>query len=194
MNVLFVCTANQCRSPIAAALLSLRLAPDAQITVRSAGLLPGGRPAPAEAITRMGRFGVDLSGHRSRQISSELLADADLVLGMTRRHARTLIADRPDLRGATFTLKDMVRRGDALVPAASWLQVLRELAETRPAEALLGRSDADDISDPMGRPAWVWNRVVGQLDELTHQLAALLGQIPPPLPGPAPAPPTQDPR
>src|ERR1700676_890334 len=87
VQVLFVCTANMCRSPMAAALFG-RLVPveadDAleEVSVVSAGLLQGGYASPPEVVTVMAEMGIDLSGHSSRQLSPDLVVAADLVLCM----------------------------------------------------------------------------------------------------------------
>ncbi len=93
-TVLVVCTGNICRSPMAEALLRTRLARDEarqDWQVGSAGVwAPEGRPASAYAIEEMAQRGINLDGHRSRNVTRELIAEADLVLVMTRHHAEAL--------------------------------------------------------------------------------------------------------
>lgn len=183
-RVLLICTANQCRSPMAAGLLRLRLSERAHgsaVQVRSAGLLPGGYPAADEAIARMRGYGIDLSGHVSTEVGAELLDDADLILTMTRRHVRALVADDPRLRARAFTIKDFVRRAhEALVHNSAQEEsfdlagLCARLDERRPRGDLLGGSADDDVTDPMGRAAAVWHGVVTELDEATALLATLL--------------------
>lgn len=82
-RVLIVCTGNVCRSPMAEGLLRARLARRGRGTVESAGIAAlVGRPAEAEAIEAVARRGVDISAHRARQLTPELLAAADVVLVM----------------------------------------------------------------------------------------------------------------
>jgi L-threonylcarbamoyladenylate synthase len=99
--VLFVCTGNTCRSPLAAALCGKRLAdrlecevedlPARGFVVASAGLAAlRGEPAAAEAMTVAAELGADLSGHASRPATGDLLADADLIVGMTAGHLHGL--------------------------------------------------------------------------------------------------------
>lgn len=93
-TVLLICTGNTCRSPMAAALLQLRLdkcrAQD--IIVESAGLCAGGRPASAHAVTAMAEWGVDLTRHVSRPLTRELCRRADLIAVMTPAHAAAVAA------------------------------------------------------------------------------------------------------
>jgi protein-tyrosine phosphatase len=101
--VLFVCTGNTCRSPLAEALCKKLLAdrlgcpveelPRRGFVVLSAGLSAlRGEPAAAEAVEAARELGADLSGHGSRPVTPELLALADLVVGMTGSHLHALTA------------------------------------------------------------------------------------------------------
>ena len=87
-SVLFVCTGNTCRSPLAEALLRLEAARrGVDIEVASAGTFAAaGAPASQPSILVAGRRGADLSSHRSRALDREVLAAADLVLAMTPAH------------------------------------------------------------------------------------------------------------
>lgn len=93
--ILVVCTANTCRSPMAAALLKHALAaqpePLRSLTVISAGV--GGRDGDlvsANSVAAMKKVGLDISGHRSRAITDELVRDAVAVFGMTESHRAML--------------------------------------------------------------------------------------------------------
>src|SRR5262245_18808678 len=83
IEILLVCTANQCRSPMAEGLLRRSLAQAGVVAmVHSAGLLPGGVGATPDAIATVGDRGVDISGHVSRRLDADMVRDADLVIGM----------------------------------------------------------------------------------------------------------------
>ena len=85
MNILFVCTGNTCRSPMAAALMN-KIAMDEELDVRieSAGLFANeGESASAEAIVAMKKYDIDLLQHHAQQINSELIEKSDLILTMT---------------------------------------------------------------------------------------------------------------
>jgi protein-tyrosine phosphatase len=104
--IVFVCTGNTCRSPLAEALCQVRLAerlgcsaaelPSRGFHVLSAGLsaAPGG-PAAEEAVAVAQAYGADLSGHQSRPLTAALAAQADYLVGMTHGHLQTLAAYFP---------------------------------------------------------------------------------------------------
>jgi len=80
-SILVVCHGNICRSPFAAALLQRALGP-AGIRVHSAGFIGPNRPSPPEAVTAAARYGVNLSDHRSRVLTADLVRSTDLVAVM----------------------------------------------------------------------------------------------------------------
>lgn len=89
--ILFVCTGNTCRSPMAEA-MARKMGLDAQ----SAGLSAApGMPASPQAIRAARRHGADLSGHRARQMNAALAEAAALICPMTLQHARLLRAQYP---------------------------------------------------------------------------------------------------
>ena len=108
IDVLILCTANQCRSPMAEVLLRrhLELA-GVEATVSSAGLYDGGAPATDHGVATMADRGLDLSGHRSRQVDEDMVRQADLVIAMTRMHVREAAVLLPDALRKTFTLKEL---------------------------------------------------------------------------------------
>lgn len=163
---------------MAAALLAARLEErgiDAH--VHSAGLLSDGRPATDHGIAVMAERGLDTSAHRSRRLDPPLIVDADLVLALARSHLREVVAARPDAFGRSFTLKEIVRRGEGRrprrkdEPLAGWLDALH--LGRRPGD-LVGSSSDDDVDDPVGGPRRAYDRTARELDDLTARLAALI--------------------
>lgn len=147
------------------------------IVVSSAGFLPGGRPASDQAIQAMSDRGIALDGHVSREVDARLLDSADLVLCMARQHLRETVVLRPEAFPRTFTLKELVRRGEEVGPRSpttdpvGWLGELH--AERRLSEHL-GDSALDDIADPVGRPVRVFRKTAGELDDLLARLEAVI--------------------
>lgn len=95
MRLLFVCTGNICRSPLAAAiarrLLDERGRPE--VEVASAGTAAwDGAPASEGAYLVALEHDLDLSAHRARQLTADLVAGADLVLGMSPHHVERAAA------------------------------------------------------------------------------------------------------
>lgn len=88
-NLVFVCTGNTCRSPLAEALARRELERRGwqHVQVVSAGLAAeAGHPASRNAVAVAERHGLDLAGHRSRPLTPELVDWADLVLAMSPSH------------------------------------------------------------------------------------------------------------
>lgn len=177
--MLLLCTANQCRSPMAEGLLARRLGEaGVRASVSSAGLMRGGAPATAHAVRTVARRGVDLSGHRSRTLAPELVEGADLVLGMTREHVREAVVLVPHALAKAFTLKELVARAEmagrrrADESLADWLG--RAGAGRRASDLLGATSDPElDIADPVGGPASAYERTAAEIDELVERLVEL---------------------
>lgn len=103
MNILFVCTGNTCRSPMAAALFNkIAIEKDLPVKIESAGLFANeGEGASAEAVVAMKAYDIDLLGHHAQTINTELLEKSDLVLTMTAAHKMVL---EPTLQDKVYTL------------------------------------------------------------------------------------------
>ena len=112
-NILFVCTGNTCRSPMAEVLLrdmAARRGLEERILVQSAGIYPvPGDPATAGAIYAVKTLrGLDLRGHAARLLEASHLKEATYVLAMTRRHVESIQDAFPDLSDRVLTLKEFV--------------------------------------------------------------------------------------
>lgn len=113
-HILVVCVGNICRSPTAAHLLREALV-DTGCTVESAGLgALVGKPIDADALAVLTEKGHTPAAHEARQITPALLAKADLILVMEKRHLQDIASSAPHVRGKTFLLGKWL--GDAEIP------------------------------------------------------------------------------
>lgn len=175
-----LCTANQCRSPMAEHFLRHHLARRGaaqEMRLRSAGFVVGGAQATASARAAMRRRQLPLDDHVSTLTTTHLLNAADLIVTMTREHACQAVLLAPDVLARVFPLRQLVRRGEAVgrrwrgQPLDDWLA---RVARGRESQDLLGTSRLDDIADPTGLSARLYEAHVGELDDLTNRLADLL--------------------
>ena len=110
-TILIACTANICRSPMAAAIMRRRIADlslENEIEVLSAGVwAEDGHGASPNAIVTLAGRGMDLTGHRSQLLTPALLGEADIVLVMEEAHRRSLFYLAPQHFGPYFLLTEM---------------------------------------------------------------------------------------
>ena len=112
-NILAVCTANICRSPVVEALLKDRLQKHGYLDwqVASAGTWADyGHAASRYSVEVLAEKGYDISGHSSQPIDEELLSWSDLVLCLATGHAEALRAEFPHQRHKIFLLTSMSGR------------------------------------------------------------------------------------
>ena len=106
-TILFVCTGNVCRSPMAEALFRRAVGGRDEYKVMSAGLgAADGQPPSPLAVQVIKELGVDISGLRSRAVSAELVQAADYIFGMTRSHVETLVTLYAQAAEKTFLLRE----------------------------------------------------------------------------------------
>ncbi len=141
--ILFVCTGNTCRSPMAAALMRKKIQDKFQsefdpqslpIVVASAGVSAfGGDPASHGALEAIRGYGCSLDQHQSTQLNSRLVEQSDLILAMGQRHRSVIVAQWPEVASKVHLIA----------------------------------ADGSEISDPFGGPLDVYQRCAEQLDRHT---------------------------
>jgi protein-tyrosine phosphatase len=175
-RILVVCTGNICRSPAAALLLDRRT--DASVTVESAGVaaLDGHEISGPMAVLLQER-GISTDGFAARTLTPDLVADAALVVTMTRaQRAQTVRLDPRAVR-RTFTLLELallldgapheVRKGE---DDAARLALVPDLAASQRRRMLDARTPLD-VPDPYGRSERVYRRALEAIESAVEVLA-----------------------
>lgn len=110
-TILFVCTANICRSPMAEALMRERIAKSGlenDVQVLSAGVwAETGNRASTNATVVLRTRGIDLAPHRSQQLDPDLLSKSDIILVMEEAHRRSIFYMAPQALAKVFLLSEM---------------------------------------------------------------------------------------
>jgi len=126
-SLLLVCTGNTCRSPMAEVLAKQVLQDQPGVVVGSAGVFAGeGQPASAEAIEAMDAMGLDLSGHRSRALTADLIDQVDQIYTMTESHRRSVLAQAPQ---AASKMQRLDPHADISDPIGASLEVYQTTAD-----------------------------------------------------------------
>ncbi|MGK2947662.1 MAG: hypothetical protein ACSLFP_03750 [Acidimicrobiales bacterium] len=176
--MLLLCTANQCRSPMAEVLLRRHLTEaGVEATVHSAGLYPGGSTATDHGVAAMARRGLELHEHRSRTVDRSMVESADLIVGMAREHVREAAVMATGALAKTFTLKELVAAAEAVearLPTERLTDWLARVGTGRHPGVLVGvgHDDRLDVADPVGRGEADYEVTATLLDDLLGRLVA----------------------
>lgn len=187
-RIVVVCTANICRSPIAERLLrhsldndAWRLQRDVPIVVTSAGTRATDRPLPADTVGELVRLGLPTTPHTPVLLDAGVLAGADLVLGLTRDHRRSIVRVAPRMSTRSFTLVEYARilnfiRTERVgstpqynpLAAADFLREITAMAaRLRGSMPPQGDPSELDIEDPYNRGTAVYRRVADRIADST---------------------------
>ena len=131
-SILFVCTANICRSPMAEGLLKhLVKTKGYNWKVDSAGVWAiDGLPPVENAINVLLQKGINISEHRSQNLSKQLLEENDLVLVMEKNHKESIVLSFPQEKEKVFLLSEVIgKRFDIVDPIGKSIEEFRATAD-----------------------------------------------------------------
>lgn len=146
-NILFVCTGNTCRSPMALGLVQKALGKVKDIKLQSAGIIATrGMPASPNAIKALEEEDIDISRHETQYLTKELIEKSEIIFVMTQWHKLEVIGmlDRPGKQ--IYLVKEFMH----------------------------GSRDDLDLSDPIGKPLGVYRQC---RDEIKACIPGMLKKI-----------------
>ncbi len=111
-SIIFICTGNICRSPMAHWYMQKRIddmKKSEEYLISSCGTNTyGGERATQNAIQAIAKYGVNMENHRSTNISDVDLSTYDLIICMTENHKDIVLFTYPNIKDKIFTLKEYV--------------------------------------------------------------------------------------
>jgi protein-tyrosine-phosphatase len=149
MKILFVCTANICRSVMAEALMKhLLLGRGKSIDVESAGVNAIGNLETDRFTNQVcSEHGLDVSSHRSKQLTEEMLDHSNLVLCLAENHKHVILRAYPRCKGKVFLLKQFRRKYPVQEPS---------------------------VKDPIGRPLNHYEHCYSEIEKEVKRIVSLL--------------------
>jgi protein-tyrosine phosphatase len=177
-RVLYVCTGNVCRSPMAELLFRSWVAPDADVAVASAGTNAlVGSGIDRSSSSALGQLGVDPSRHRARQFEVWMAKEADLVLTAERAHRDQVMSELPTGFRRTFTMKEFARLTKHAT-AGEPRDVVALLASMRGIDGAVPDDD-DNMPDPYRGLIHQAKSIAQQVTDTVHAAIGALGMAAP---------------
>jgi protein-tyrosine phosphatase len=180
-RVVFLCTGNRFRSPLATATL-LKATEGLPVEAESFGTVDVGPLGPLpEAARTASRLGLDLSGHRARGLPPGAGERADLVVGFERMHVAAAVVNGGAASDRTFTLPELVHfLGQFSVDVEDAIDHARYVVAAAAARRSHGAFLAE-LADPLGRSRRAQRQIGDDVVEQTERLALALfrGSTPP---------------
>lgn len=181
-NILFVCTGNVCRSPLAERMLAAQVG-GLPISVESAGTMAlVGQPIDPPSADALRELGLSPDGHVARRLTPELITEADLILTAESIHRSAIVQAEPLTFRRAFTIVEFGRLGRELPPLEE-VTSDRLKARVREVSGRRGWVDAppegaDEITDPFGQGLPTAQQTAAVLDAAIHGMAIALGLTP----------------
>ncbi len=177
--MLFVCTGNICRSPMAERLFAARIDSGRPVIASSAGTAGAtGFPMDAPAAQVLRELGGDSGGHVARRLDPALIAESDLILtGQTSHRSAVVLADPLAFR-RVFALREFGRLGAGLpsLPGTATEDQLRlGVLEVALQRGVAPAADMDEIDDPFGASMRVMRACGLQIADAVDAAVAVLG-------------------
>ena len=180
-HVLVVCTGNICRSPAVERLLATELSAWPQVSVASAGVgAVVGAPISEPMAALLRAAGVSPDGFAARQLTEQLLREADLILALARGHRSRIVGLYPRAVQHTCTLRELARLAGRVDPAALPAGTPGErLAALPPLAAAqrgmhVGATGEDDVVDPYGGNQSLYRRAFDELRPAVMQIVRVV--------------------
>ena len=177
-TVLVVCTANVCRSPMAAALLAARCHDSgSSARVWSAGTHAMSSEVASDAVAVLADRGIDISGHTPRLLDRDDVSRADLILTMECAHVAHVVAIDAAAFRKTFAVRELAARADRSEPKRADETLddyLSRQHRGRRAADVLRSADEWDVADPMGQGRRAFETCATELEGLMVPIAEML--------------------